>query len=1396
MSIHGQSDQQAVADAILQPVSPDAVPTSGTFYLLSGYLNNEGSLSAPYPFLPTNGTVYALNNANTIFLVDDTGMSNDQEVLNALALLLQPQDTFSAGVLNGTTFTSGTMMTMDAADLNPADGGTNSGGGGSYSPDFEESYPTNALWVDVPTNSLAVPGEFEVVLENTISNEEYDLLTSTNLALPLSNWVVEQSVGGVEGTNCTPVTLMMNGRSNLFVYARFGGSSDGSGLPDWWEFEYFGTNYINPYAPDSSGDGWDLIDDFQNGWVPGTWNTPPPPQNFSVTGDSTGTNVVCTWQSGGGPVDHYEIDEGGDSESFEAGEVNNGTFTFSNNVSLELLGSEPYQVVAVFPNGDRSSTAWELPALYRSATVFRGAGGQYFLALPNVPQNLAEVDFITTLSPLVAEQVDASNVVDGIVQIPQDLQTLGFGLVQLVDSSGNSSGYIAPTFATLPEAEWEWAPVTPVTNFANASVQMKENLKFLLRAAGVVWPFGYSSGLYFEAPQYPQYQQNDPQADYDASQPENCLARGTASTNYEYYGFHTFSPDLNFSFVDELRPVRENFLWRNFIYSPIDYTNGGFDTGFGWDLGIDNLGFYSDWPTVFDAKYQYTGTGTENPLPLAFDSSDSGWIFHPPIDGTLGVYPSQTNAYEDVLGTGLANIYGLDLQSAYSDTNFVSPGSIFPDNGDFYPFENFAEPNLQIVDYYFNSQTPFFNFVDTNAAGGNPSSYTGSPPAIPGSPAFSTTNTSPLLITGVGQPITVSGWAKMAISNGATNKFGYLEQYFDFGQAYVIDTNGLVTTNSAGMLSPYGDFFPTVPGPAALITMPDIDSGQRGTSVVNVIKLQLDVNHDGVMDLSYGGPDNTSAANPFVFWLNNDFDRYFVWADGSVDPDDDWMTNAGKMLYRPEWERVPDSEYRDPELAWPSGIRVIPSVRDLEDFARLWVCGGTSNFLTSLPAGTVIELSWGDTGNPNTNNPTIDLFNAADADISSAPYGSEGYLTNTYSAMLQTNNSLYAGRLGPGSNIVAPATNFLNTQALIWCGVKKGSGKLTLDFKQGSNTLAETSAYVQIKDIKEMYERWTVGDNPNLAPVNVPYLAHNELPVGTPPFQYAASGDTNTPYILLVQDYDLPTWKQDAYAETAFKRLYWQGYQGRFGEFRWPGSNSMSIHLLDDSEFNAWRSAAGLLNLLTNLNDQYPGNVYLMAHGYGAIAAGEALRLAGTNTIVNTYIAMQGAVAAQAYDPSLPSRTLPPGTANTPNRYLWYFTNGAPPYFSGVGGAATYINCFDTNDFVLTNLWRDTQNTKPDIGYSWDGTNFWVGLPPLQLGLLLFPVDRYRIFSYCDQARCEAIGAQPNLGGPFFGQPSIDLSATLPFVISDHFEQFGTTCADTWPFWSEVMGTNGFGLKP
>ena len=94
----------------------------------------------------------------------------------------------------------------------------------------------------------------------------------------------------------------------------------------------------------------------------------------------------------------------------------------------------------------------------------------------------------------------------------------------------------------------------------------------------------------------------------------------------------------------------------------------------------------------------------------------------------------------------------------------------------------------------------------------------------------------------------------------------------------------------------------------------------------------------------------------------------------------------------------------------------------------------------------------------------------------------------------------------------------------------------------------------------------------------------------------------------------METWEKDAFAETAYKRLYWQGYQGKFGSFRWPtrsGFDTVSWqnpvttpNHYDRSELNAWKSAIPLRQLLVKLDQKYPGQMRLIAHSMGNIVAG------------------------------------------------------------------------------------------------------------------------------------------------------------------------------------------------
>jgi hypothetical protein len=415
-----------------------------------------------------------------------------------------------------------------------------------------------------------------------------------------------------------------------------------------------------------------------------------------------------------------------------------------------------------------------------------------------------------------------------------------------------------------------------------------------------------------------------------------------------------------------------------------------------------------------------------------------------------------------------------------------------------------------------------------------------------------------------------------------------------------------------------------------------------------------------------------------------------------------------------------------------------------------------------------------------------------------------------------------------------PVTHF------IWCGVSNGAGNLTLTISDSSgNILLQTMASIQIKDIKQMYERWTVGDELSKHPATVAALASNDLPTNPPvvPFQYTLPTDTNTPYILYVHGWNMSQWDKDRFAETAFKRLYWQGYQGRFEVFRWPTGYGftgellqLALHLTekdnyDSSEYNAWLSGAPLFNKLNALNFEYSGHVYMLAHSMGNVVAGESLRLAGTQRVVHTYVASQAAVSAHTYDTNIAdySFSYPPYSlsATTPNIYgNWFSTNDG-------AGAGAIVSFFNTNDYALQrSAWQLNQILKPDEnvtenGYNWNYEYNGLASDPApwnhfyKLNLLLntgitFDIvniltNRYEVMAYAAQSYTTALGATPNVLNL---NRNVDLTRTMPARIwpsdptgndyTEHFwhsAEFRADNAMLQGYWSELLGSEGFNIK-
>ena len=223
---------------------------------------------------------------------------------------------------------------------------------------------------------------------------------------------------------------------------------------------------------------------------------------------------------------------------------------------------------------------------------------------------------------------------------------------------------------------------------------------------------------------------------------------------------------------------------------------------------------------------------------------------------------------------------------------------------------------------------------------------------------------------------------------------------------------------------------------------------------------------------------------------------------------------------------------------------------------------------------------------------------------------------------------------------------------LLFEGCKKGAGQLQLVIydKNGTKIGDGPGIYLDLKNIKEMYERWTVGDGPapglslsgsggGGSPAGAAIISQDRLPAGAGAGRYTSQSIELNEYILYVHGWNMQPWEKDAFAETAYKRLYWQGYKGRFGAFQWPTTYHKlapaGLFDYDQGEYSSWLSATPLRNLLSSLSITYRGEVYMVAHSMGNVVAGEALRLAAQSgsQVVAAYVATQAAVPVHCYDP-------------------------------------------------------------------------------------------------------------------------------------------------------------------
>lgn len=1401
-TLHAQSlDQTNTPDSIVQitaeaygltPVAPEELPPIGTYWEAL-----PGNILAPLPCPPADLSLPIYEMADGIFLCDATGGAvslprNQAMTSQNVAAAVDAQGNAIADLIEQVQETEFEQSLAMSFGIEMTTSGEDAGG--TFSPSGLLSiadFGTN-LWIAQVT---LTNGYFSAIASNTLADVLYEVQTNGDLAG--TNWNtfgVFPFFYGASLTNWTALDAIQINQTVTNVFFRLKSwQDDGSGLPIWWQQQY---GVSDPYG-DPDGDGWSNLQEFQNGTNPNSFDTPPAPTGLAFNYNSDGSQGIVSWNPSPGAVTGYTV-----SVLQSWGVVTNFSVPASQtSKTMDVLAAQlisdygaypgffgnnlyqTYQVKAQY--GAASSAPATInpfvpgtggpssPIAYYPASVISDQQGNPYLAIPILPPGTVKLRLVREdiqfendhdmlglpggiFDQNVTNDIPATNLVNGMAPLAAawftpETDPYGYSQyewwLQFADTNGSATA-VAVDFGQVQEMDgWNSWLVPP---FHDGRTQLKQDLVFKFRAALSDRPFAYNV-----------FYTNDYNGWYAIS----------GSTNYTFAGFYSLDqfnldgwPVASYrANVDSFLPFKENYFYRNFVFDATNLdANGRSTTGVGGDLQASPSGLtietpwgYGDQPMQLPLAWQYpinpppaNGAAIDALLP----ADQTRWLASYPFDtdyspfylnkiGVIDVYYNGSGGYE--IDGVTRNCFGLPFVSAKvsysSDATYPAPATDTFDTshystnfGYFYP--ETAQPQFQLAEYDF--WNPNEQYQDVNGDWHQSQ-------LLPGQDGFTSTSQSqPFFLTTPGSSIQIAGYAKLSLQNGYSGKYGYLGQYFD--QAYKV-TNGIVTTNTMGVLSAYGKFFATEPGQVALVTMPDLDTGERGTCMVYSVSAVIDRTQASNMDLSFAGANATSLANPAVIWCNNNYDR-----GHTVDGNDFEQDDLGPVDIL-KFHLISDCQYTN------NGLPAIPCTRDLEDYFRFWL-PGVAAAMKAMPANYTVRLTL-------SGDAQIRIFHAYESD------GGTNYLFDETTASNQVANSasLYVGLLTSSSPITFNLTTNFN-EHFILCGATSGSAQIDLQILDGNgNTVADTPAYLQINDIKHMYERWTVGENATNAPLNVAtWQVDNQA------FRYSTNTDNTMPYILFVHGWNMETWEKDRYAEAAYKRLYWQGYKGRFGFYRWPTGNKFSgiISALtdarnyDNSESNAWASAVGLTNLLTQLNAEYPGEVYLMAHSMGNVVAGEALRKASSQW-VNTYIAMQGAVPAHCYDASTANRN----TYSTPDRYANYYTSGASSYFSSSTGAGTYVNFYNTNDYAL-GWWNVDQNQKPDNGLGGVGINYPGYFYSTSSGFykiagsqynLSFPANTYEIFAYADPSWSYALGAQASVGG-VFKKGSLYQEVDLPSV--------------------------------
>jgi hypothetical protein len=486
--------------AAAEPVEEKIVPILSLEPSLSGAFWSLQQDTPPLPFLPFP-ELETIEIAPGVFLFDDRAVDylavrRQIRIDRAFRTLEAEYGLESPGMM---TMSSGVPTFPGEEDYEPGEEE-----GGPFYTSEAYSYGANDFWLEITgvSNNWAF-----LTLHGTEEDVVYDILSKE--ALDGTNGWFSEGTPILGLAEQTPTALSVAGRGDqLFFRARSWADSDGSGMPDWWQMQWFGHLGIDPYD-DPDGDGLTNLQEYQAGSNPLVFDTPSAPSGLSATLNLNQTTATVEWNPLPGPVLYYNL-ERADPVNWELGsfqqlaQVSAGTAftdTGSFEVSTELytdpvfLGGDfaasVYRVRAVYPNGS------SLPATVRLSTqrtnltptvsLVRNSTGRWQLIFSRLPVGTQKVRLTwatydrpwDNFYPVFAgPETAVTNLAGGTTWILPDSETTNhigdFAFVQAIGPDGKP-GNMTPAGRLLNDAPY----------FVDGRAHLKQNLAFLLRAASM-----------------------------------------------------------------------------------------------------------------------------------------------------------------------------------------------------------------------------------------------------------------------------------------------------------------------------------------------------------------------------------------------------------------------------------------------------------------------------------------------------------------------------------------------------------------------------------------------------------------------------------------------------------------------------------------------------------------------------------------------------------------------------------------------------------------------------------------------------------------------------------------------------------------------------------------------